>query len=48
MNFSAGLRSFYKPCPKKFGFNIWVHTDSTIRIYLWVQNCKLQEPATMI
>ena len=24
MNFSSVLRSFYKPCSKKFGQNIWV------------------------
>ena len=24
MYFSAGLRSFYTPCSKKFGLNIWV------------------------
>ena len=47
MNFSAGLRSFYKPCSKKFvkfAQYLDAYTDLMIRIYLWVQHCKLQRP----
>ena len=34
MHYQPGLRSFYKPCSKKFGYNIWVCIPSGIKINL--------------
>ena len=47
MNFSAGLKSFYKLCSKKFvkfAQYLGDHTDLMIRIYLCIRHCKFQPP----
>ena len=47
MNFSAGIRSFYKPCSKKFvkfAQYLGAHTDLVIQMYLWKRHCKFQQP----
>ena len=48
MNFSAGPKSFYKLCSKKFvkfAQFLGAHTNLTIQIYFGVRHCKFQQPS---
>ena len=44
MNFSAGLKSFYKPCSKKFRLNIWVPILIQWYEYTLGTTLNLQQP----
>ena len=45
MNLLAYIRSFCKPCSKKFGLSTWSLYRFIDKNILWVRHCKFQQPS---